>query len=183
MKEKIKFNGNQEKGDNVDKFKRLSQKKENKFINMLKNSWKYYKKNMLRKHFVLYIISLILFVTVFVYSLSTYDAKYFLENVGNVARINKIMSEFIFFTVMSIMLGFLPFIRASVVSIVYAARLSSYICNLLFMRTYDKTLVSIIAVIMLLILTFSITIGINLCGVITKIIKDKVSKNKSKSKV
>ena len=109
--------------------------------------------------------------------------KYFLENVGNVARINKIMSEFIFFTVMSIVFGFLPFIRASVVSIVYAARLSSYICNLLFMRTYDKTLVSIIAVIMLLILTFSITIGINLCGVITKIIKDKVSKNKSKSKV
>ena len=92
MKEKIKLNGNQEKGDNVDKFKRLRQKKENKFINMLKNSWKYYKKNMFRKHFVLYIISLILFVTVFVYSLSTYDAKYFLENVGNVARINKIMS-------------------------------------------------------------------------------------------
>ena len=27
MKEKIKLNGNQEKGDNVDKFKRLSQKK------------------------------------------------------------------------------------------------------------------------------------------------------------
>mgnify|MGYP000234703159 FL=1 len=59
MKEKIKLNGNQEKGDNVDKFKRLSQKKENKFINMLKNSWKYYKKNMFRKHFVLNIITLI----------------------------------------------------------------------------------------------------------------------------
>ncbi len=166
------------KKENVKSSKNTS-KKNVKKNNIFSNILKYYKENMFRKHFLLYIISLIIFASIFIYSLSTYDAKMFLENVGNVVGISTILKEFIFFTLISIVLGFIPYLHLSIISIVYAARLSSYICNLLFMRTYDKTFVSIVSVFMLLILTFAITIGINICKLITKKVKNKFIKKQN----
>lgn len=128
-----------------------------------KNSiFKYYKDKMLRKHLIIYIICMIIFGITFAYCLNTFNATTFLQSIGETVKISRVIIEFFVFLILSILLGFIPKLRLSIVCIIYSTRLASYVANILFMRTYNKIFVTVIAIISLFIISFAITIGMNM---------------------
>ncbi|MDD3303704.1 MAG: hypothetical protein PHP54_02185 [Clostridia bacterium] len=127
-----------------------------------KESMRFYKNHMLRKHLTIYIICMVLFAITFAFCLNNFNATSFLQSIGETAKISTILLEFVVFLVLSLVLGFIPRIKASLICILYASRLASYVANILFMRTYNKIFVTILAIISLLIMSFTITIGMNM---------------------
>ena len=59
---------------------------------------------------------------------------------------------------------------------IYSTRLASYVANILFMSTYNKILVTVVAIISLFIISFTITIGMNMSKNITNRRKNESKK-------
>lgn len=137
---------------------------------------KYYKENMLRKHLIIYIICMIVFGITFAYCLNNLGATTFLESIGHTVKFSTIIIEFFVFLILSVLLGFIPKIRLSVMCMIYSTRLASYVANILFMSTYNKILVTVVAIISLFIISFTITIGMNMSKNITNRRKNESKK-------
>lgn len=136
----------------------------------------YYKDSMLRKHLIIYIICMVIFGITFTYCLNSFNATTFLQSIGETVKFSRVIIEFIIFFILSIVLGFIPKIRLSVICIIYSTRLASYVANILFMRTYNKILVTVIAIISLFIISFTIAVGMNMSKNITNRRKNESKK-------
>lgn len=154
--------------------------KEEKKKNPLIKALCYYKNHMLKRQVVLYIISLVIFGIMFTYCLNQLDPNTFLKQVASVAGYQVILAEFGVFVLLALVLGMIPYIYASVISLLYASRLASYLTNLLYARNEKNVImVTIIAVLLLLVLSFAMTTGMQLCRSITSKITKKGSPKKT----
>ena len=165
----------------------MNKKNIKKDKNGLKNMFDYYIKNIFKKHFLIYIICMIIFALVFTLTLKSFNATTFLQGVDNVSSMFVVFKEFAIFLAVSLILGFIPFLPFSLVGILFASRLASYITSILFMREYNKTLLILLSIFLLFFLSFVMALGMNISKNISKRIKHNKKKNiqevKSEDKV
>lgn len=142
----------------------------------------FYKNNMLKRQIVVFILSLVIFGIMFTFCLNQLDPNTFLKQVASVAGYQVILAEFGIFVLLALVLGMIPYLYASVISLLYASRLASYLTNLLYARNEKNVImVTMIAVLLLLVLSFAITTGMQMCRYITqKITKRGLPKKATK---
>lgn len=150
---------------------RKERKEENKFKNMIKHYLTFYKKNLRKKHIVVYILSLVVFTFFMVNFISNLsETNKFLAQMDNVKETTNIFStiikEKIPLVFLLIFSGITPFIYIPVIGIVgYPYILSVELIN---MSTLNMIISTIGGVIQLFGISLAISAGIYYCTNSTK---------------
>lgn len=152
------------------KLKNKVKKSNNKKINLLIDYLKCYKECYLKKQIILFIICLVIFFIAFTIGMSTIDFnKPFSVNINEFANIKLIQTQFIFVMILTPFLALIPFIKnTSLLTIFYSYFMAFNVCNMFYLPTCNKVLLSIFVILSLFVLSINLVLSFVLSENVTK---------------
>lgn len=177
-KSKSSSTKNDEKINFIDKkINKLRRKKSSKIAMLVVDFYDFYKKEIYKKHIVLYVISLILFFIMLVYFLSSNNIPNEISdiiknssNLGKVANFKSIFTDKILVNFVLLISGITPYFYISILGIMYSYTLVINIVSAFnnMAINMSPTFMTIGSIIQMFGISFTSAIGIYLCKITTK---------------
>lgn len=140
------------------------------------NFFKYYKNELMRKNLLFYILALVIFFITFTIALNGIDFKDKFLGMHDNFNINTLIIEGALVTVVSVVIGVIPYANLSVLGILYSFKFAFNIVNMFYTSTTNKMLLSILIIVELFTICFAATLGNKICDWTTSVIKNRRDK-------